>query len=134
MATNSAGCVPVRGRSARCGLVVLALLLAGFGCGARPDAAREGQLTNPAGEAASKGAERVREPAVAGLFYPGEAVRLSKAIDSFLASAPEHHVARLKGLVCPHAGYEYSGPTAAIGYKLLAGRDVQTVVVMGPSH
>ena len=40
----------------------------------------------------------------------------------------------MKGLVCPHAGYEFSGQTAAIAYKLLAGRDVQTVVVMGPSH
>ena len=48
--------------------------------------------------------------------------------------APAHHIPRLKGLVCPHAGYPYSGPTAAIAYKTLAGRDVQTVVILGPSH
>ncbi len=124
----------MRGRSARCGLVVLALLLVDFGCGARPDASREGQPTNQTGAAVVKGSERIREAAVAGLFYPGDAATLAKTIDGLLASAPEHHVARLKGLVCPHAGYAYSGPTAAIGYKLLAGRDVQTVVVMGPSH
>ncbi len=111
------------------------LLLAGFGCGARPDAASEGQLTNQAGTTASaKGAQRVREPAVAGLFYPGDAAKLAQTIEGLLAAAPEHHIERLRGLVCPHAGYEYSGPTAAIAYKLLAGRDVQTVVVMGPSH
>ena len=46
----------------------------------------------------------------------------------------EHHIPRLKGLVCPHAGYEFSGQTPAIAYKLLAGSDAQTVVVMGPSH
>ena len=71
---------------------------------------------------------------MAGLFYPGDAAALSKTVDGLLAGAPEHYIPRLKGLVCPHAGYEYSGRTAAIGYKLLAGRDVQTVVVMGPSH
>jgi hypothetical protein len=71
---------------------------------------------------------------VAGLFYPGDAVALSKTVDGLLTGSPEHYIPRLKGLVCPHAGYEFSGQTAAIGYKLLAGREVQTVVVMGPSH
>jgi MEMO1 family protein len=103
---------------------MLALLLGGFGCGARSDTASEG----------AKGESRVREPAVAGLFYPGDAPKLSKTVDGLLAGAPEHHIPRLKGLVCPHAGYEFSGQTAAIAYKLLAGRDVQTVVVLGPSH
>ena len=58
----------------------------------------------------------------------------SKAVDGYLAGVIEHHIPRLKGLVCPHAGYEFSGQTAAIDYRLLAGSDVQTVVVMGPSH
>jgi MEMO1 family protein len=116
----------------RLGIVILALLLPGFGCGARPDAADEGQATNHS--AVSPPAERVRMPAVAGLFYPGEAATLSKTIDQLLAKAPGHSIPQLKALVCPHAGYEFSGQTAAIAYKLLAGRDVQTVVVMGPSH
>jgi MEMO1 family protein len=113
-------------------LILLALLLLDFGCGARPEAARDAQITNHPGTASSP--ERVRVPAVAGLFYPGDAAALSKTIDRLLANAPEHHIPRLKALVCPHAGYEFSGQTAAIAYKLLAGRDVQTVVVMGPSH
>ena len=45
-----------------------------------------------------------------------------------------HYIPHLKGLVCPHAGYQYSGQTAAIAYKTLMGRDVQTVVILGPSH
>jgi AmmeMemoRadiSam system protein A len=126
-----------RGRRANVagGLIGLALLLAGFGCGARPEASRDAQFTNAS--APSRTAEhmqRVRVPAVAGLFYPGDAAVLSKTIDGLLASAPEHYIPRLKGLVCPHAGYEFSGQAAAIAYKLLVGRDVQTVVVMGPSH
>ena len=117
------------------GLIALALLLTGVGCGARSETSRDGQNTNAAVVAKSaEGSQRVRLPAVAGLFYPGEKAALSKAVDGMLASAPEHHIPRLKALVCPHAGYEFSGQTAAIAYKLLAGRDVQTVVVMGPSH
>jgi len=114
---------------------VLALLLvAGVGCGARTEASGEGERTNTTGTTSAKVAQRVREPAVAGLFYPGQATELSKAVDRLLANAPIHHIARLRALVCPHAGYEFSGPTAAIAYKLLEGRDVQTVVVIGPSH
>ena len=116
-------------------LSAVALLLAGFGCGARSETSREAQLTNASATAtAAEHTQRVRAPAVAGLFYPGDAAVLSKTVDGLLAGAAEHYIPRLRGLVCPHAGYEYSGPAAAIGYKLLAGRDVQTVVVMGPSH
>ena len=116
----------------RLGMVVVALLVPGFGCGARPEGAGEGLATNQS--AVSPPAERVRMPAVAGLFYPGDAATLSKTIDRLLAKAPEQSIPQLKALVCPHAGYEYSGQTAAIAYKLLVGREVQTVVVMGPSH
>ena len=113
-------------------IALAALLVGGYGCGARPDTAGHAQFTNrPDPKVPSA---RVRAPAVAGLFYPGDAAALSKTLDSLLANAPEHFIPRLKALVCPHAGYEFSGQTAAIAYKLLAGRDVQTVVVMGPSH
>jgi MEMO1 family protein len=124
-----------RGSSRRGGVIALVLVLTCVGCGARPEAARDAQGTNAAGGAKSnESSQRVRMPAVAGLFYPGEKAALSKAVDSLLAAAPDHYIPRLKALVCPHAGYEFSGQTAATAYKLLAGRDVQTVVVIGPSH
>ncbi|HSA11564.1 MAG TPA: AmmeMemoRadiSam system protein B [Candidatus Paceibacterota bacterium] len=130
MANHSQGCARGCG-----GGIALALLLAGFGCGARPDSFHDTQPTNQVGLAASnKSAQRIREPAVAGLFYPGEAAKLSDALDRLLAAAPDRHISRLKGLVCPHAGYDFSGQTAAIAYKQLAGRDVRTVVVIGASH
>jgi AmmeMemoRadiSam system protein B/AmmeMemoRadiSam system protein A len=84
------------------------------------------------GEAAV--AARVREPAVAGLFYPKDPAELSKMIEAYLAAAQVQPVGELKALVCPHAGYPYSGPVAAYAYKLLAGKHYDTVVVMGPSH
>ncbi|HOS73668.1 MAG TPA: AmmeMemoRadiSam system protein B [Verrucomicrobiota bacterium] len=124
-----------RGGRGKCVAAVLALLVIGLGCGARPEAPEEkpSRRSVPS-ESSAREARRVREPAVAGLFYPGEAKKLSGMIDTLLASAPDHSIPRLKGLVCPHAGYEFSGATAAIAYKLLAGRDVRTVVVMGASH
>lgn len=78
--------------------------------------------------------EKIREPAVAGAFYPRDKEPLSKTIDTYLAAAKDHQIKDLRGLISPHAGYKYSGPTAAIGYKQLAGRDIQTVVVLAPTH
>ena len=66
----------------------------------------------------------VRPPAVAGSFYPAEAAALQAAVDRHLAQA--HADARGVGapppkiLVVPHAGYVYSGATAARGYALLS--------------
>jgi len=76
----------------------------------------------------------VREAAVAGLFYPRDETALGKMIDAFLARVNESPVENLRGLICPHAGYEFSGQTAAFSYKLLAGQDVKTVIVLAPSH
>jgi AmmeMemoRadiSam system protein A len=88
----------------------------------------------PATEAASP-AIKVREPAVAGLFYPKDKAELSRAIDAYLAAAKDEPLGgELKALVCPHAGYAYSGPVAAHGYRLLLGREFETVVVLAPSH
>jgi len=77
---------------------------------------------------------RIREPAVAGLFYPADPGTLSALLDKLLAAASTNDLPGLRALVCPHAGYEYSGPIAATGYKALAGRDVRTVLLLAPSH
>lgn len=78
---------------------------------------------------------RVREPAVAGLFYPKDAATLSRTLDALLAGAPSQTIeGELRGLVCPHAGYPFSGPIAATGYRLLPGREFQTVVLLAISH
>jgi AmmeMemoRadiSam system protein B/AmmeMemoRadiSam system protein A len=83
---------------------------------------------------AEKQPQKVMGPAVAGLFYPLEEKELAKRVDELLAEAKPQRLGRLRALVCPHAGYEYSGKTAAIGYKQVAGLDVRTVIILGPSH
>ncbi len=80
-------------------------------------------------------AASVREPAVAGQFYPGSRDELRKVVEGYLADAkPPAIQGRLIALVSPHAGYNFSGPIAAYGYKLVEGRSYDDVVVIGPSH
>ncbi len=77
----------------------------------------------------------VRLPAVAGTFYPSSATRLRSEVDDFIERAsPPPGIGRVFGIVAPHAGYVYSGFTAAHGYKALRDRIFETVIVVGPSH
>lgn len=55
-------------------------------------------------------------------------------VDRFLAEAPAREMPNLRALICPHAGYEFSGPVAAHAYKLLVGRSYDTVIILAPSH
>jgi len=79
----------------------------------------------------------IRLPAVAGTFYPGEPQALSQAVQAYLAEAPPPAGPRWpKALIVPHAGYVYSGSTAAHAFAQLApGRDaIRKVVLLGPVH
>lgn len=78
---------------------------------------------------------QVRPPAVAGMFYPGDASELASEVDGMLAAARPPAL-RPKALIVPHAGYVYSGPIAAHAYALLAPlRGVVTrVALFGPTH
>lgn len=79
--------------------------------------------------------QSIREPAVAGSFYPGDPVALSKMIADFFSRASKKDLPwEIAGLVSPHAGYIYSGHVAAEGYKLLEGLSYDTVAVISPSH
>ena len=77
---------------------------------------------------------KVIGPAVAGLFYPRHEKDLTELVNKLLAEAKSANIENLRGLVCPHAGYEFSGKTAATGYKQLVGRNIHTAIILGPSH
>jgi AmmeMemoRadiSam system protein B len=77
---------------------------------------------------------RVRQPAVAGRFYPGDPAELRETVERLLAPTVPGPVP--KAIVAPHAGYVYSGPVAGSAYGRVAparGR-VTRVVLLGPAH
>jgi MEMO1 family protein len=78
----------------------------------------------------------VRRPAVAGYFYPADPVELRDMVGSFLAQASAKHLPiSSKAFIVPHAGYVYSGSTAADAYaELTSRRGIRKVVLIGPSH
>ena len=91
--------------------------------------------SSDAASAAAGTPRRVRPPAVAGQFYPGDPQALANAVNDYLASAAASTPSlRLIALIAPHAGYDYSGKVAGQAYRALKGRAISTVVIVGPSH
>ena len=81
------------------------------------------------------GMKEIREPAVAGTWYPGQPDILSNDVKGYLENAKKMEVAgKIVALVSPHAGYPYSGQVAAYAYKLIEGKTFDSVVVIAPSH
>lgn len=81
----------------------------------------------------------VREALYAGRFYPAQEEDLRKTITQYIRSAKVSQVkipkgALLRALIVPHAGYVYSGPTAAYAAVALSGTNFSRVIVMGPDH
>jgi MEMO1 family protein len=80
-------------------------------------------------------ASRVRKPAVAGSWYPGDRPGLAREVDACLdAATPRAAMGTVVALVSPHAGLHYSGAVAGEAWALLRGRRALTVVLVGPSH
>jgi AmmeMemoRadiSam system protein B/AmmeMemoRadiSam system protein A len=77
----------------------------------------------------------VRKPSAAGSFYPSNPVELSKMLAQFYAETKKQTIpGRPIAIIAPHAGYVYSGRTAAAAFKQLEGESYDTVVVISPSH
>jgi len=78
---------------------------------------------------------KTRPAAVAGSFYPDDPVVLTRSIDEMFFEVNGHtHNTSPKALIAPHAGYIYSGPTAACAYALLNAEKVKRVILLGPTH
>ncbi|KAJ8661085.1 AmmeMemoRadiSam system protein B [Lichtheimia ornata] len=77
----------------------------------------------------------------AGTWYSNSQQRLHQQLDRFLAAVPEQTthgetfpVAGTRAIIAPHAGYSYSGPTAAYAYKCVDVTNIKRVFILGPSH
>jgi len=81
-----------------------------------------------------------REQVFAGSFYPKDKSEIEKFIDGVLSSAEfnRNSITNAYSFVAPHAGYMYSGKTAAHTYKALSlsskAKSADCIVVIGPNH
>ena len=78
----------------------------------------------------------IREPVVAGAFYPGDKDELKDAVEKYTGDAKVEELEPVKGratewkvraVIAPHAGYIYSGPTAGYAYAAVKGSGIDTV-------
>ncbi|MGA9348413.1 MAG: AmmeMemoRadiSam system protein B [Anaerolineae bacterium] len=81
-------------------------------------------------------ASDIRQSVIAGSWYPGQPDVLRRTLEGYLADAEKIKLeGELRALISPHAGYAYSGPTAAYAYKQLEdGPTFETVAVLSPLH
>jgi len=80
-------------------------------------------------------------PAVAGMFYPGEKNELKQSIkESFLHKfgpgkiPPSQIKKKIYGIICPHAGYMYSGPIACQSFYAISADLPELFIIVGPNH
>ena len=79
--------------------------------------------------------QKIRSPLVAGMFYPQKSMTLEREVALLLENSPEKKISgRLISIIVPHAGYIYSGGVAARAYRQIMERNIDTVVVISPSH
>ena len=78
----------------------------------------------------------IRKAAVAGQFYEADTVLLRQQVTDLLSANALASSTAAKALIVPHAGYIYSGSTAASAYSCLQSRrnDIRRVVLFGPAH
>ena len=78
----------------------------------------------------------VKKPVFAGSFYPADTLSLQTMIDGYLGEAHKDGDVPpgVFAVVAPHAGYIYSGKTAAYSYNAVRGKGIRTVVLLGSSH
>jgi hypothetical protein len=80
-------------------------------------------------------ANPVRPSALAGTWYPADSQELTEYLDGLLdAVKPEKPRMPIRALIVPHAGYPFSGATAAKVFAKVRGHDYKRVIVLAPSH
>ncbi len=110
------------------GLLALVLLLASC---AAPSPRAETSPAAPLISTAPSG--RVRPPAIAGSWYPADPDELAQMIDGMLEAERLVDGAPL-ALIVPHAGYVYSGPVAAAGFRQMRNGEYDVAVIIAADH
>jgi AmmeMemoRadiSam system protein B/AmmeMemoRadiSam system protein A len=107
------------------------LLIASAGC-ARPLKATK-EIPPPKGQQVPTQPKVVFSSTLAGRWYPADANTLRKEVSQLFQNTEVKSANDIIALILPHAGYQYSGRTAAMGLASL-GRQYKRIIVIGPSH
>ena len=110
---------------------ILALVSAGT-C-KRETPAQANMANAPAAEVRSEPARSVLRSSLAGTWYSDDPNALRQQLDGFFQKADVKPTENVVALILPHAGYTWSGQTAAFGLKTTE-KQYKRVVVIGPSH
>ena len=79
--------------------------------------------------------EKVRRSVIAGTWYPDQPEKLRGTVNGFLSNVePQPIGEEVVGLIAPHAGYAYSGQTAAYAYRQVKGLSYDVVAIVSPVH
>jgi len=86
----------------------------------------------------STNGKKIRPSTIEGIFYPGEkdalSVRLHELLNHTDSDETGRPVENVYSIIVPHAAFDYSGEIAAAAYKAVSGREIETVVLLGPVH
>ncbi|MDH3276711.1 MAG: MEMO1 family protein [Nitrosopumilus sp.] len=84
---------------------------------------------------------QIRTPAVAGMFYPSEKNKLIKLIDDCFVhqlgpgkNFQKENGKKIFGVICPHAGFVYSGPIACHSFYSISSESPELFIIIGPNH
>jgi AmmeMemoRadiSam system protein B/AmmeMemoRadiSam system protein A len=78
---------------------------------------------------------KLRKPAVAGKFYPSDVKQLEAEVKEFLRNSDSKQLGEISGLISPHAGYVFSGRTAATAFAQLNPESIfENIFIIGSSH
>lgn len=78
--------------------------------------------------------DNIKQPALAGTWYPASGVALSLSLDQYFKEADVSENKDVGVVIAPHAGYDFSAWVAAYGYKAAAHRKIRTVILLAPTH
>lgn len=80
-------------------------------------------------------AMEIKKSDLAGSWYPGDKAELKVLLESYMDAAKAEKISgQLFAIISPHAGYQFSGPVAAYGFKTAQNKNIKTVIVIGFSH
>lgn len=76
-----------------------------------------------------------RLPAVAGQFYPADAAKLEEEVKMFFKAAVPKQLNNVRAIICPHAGYVFSGKITALAFNQIdTNKSYKRIFLIGSSH